>query len=214
MAEKPVTIPVEGLFLEGMHEPGSCPEAVLLCHPHPLYGGDMDNSVIHALRSAVQGLGWGTLRFNFRGVGRSGGEYGEGEGEVKDVLAAADYLFKEGVKRLHIAGYSFGAWIALKAIYRGLDPASAVLISPPLDFLNFDGLTLPSFPCLVTLGDRDSYCSLQSLQEWISNKAKEQNPHEVQIVPGCDHFYWGAEGDLSVMASAFLKKHFQEPVRE
>lgn len=213
MSEIDVVIPAGSASLEACCSKGedSASEVAILCHPHPLYGGDMDNNVILALRNVLAAWGWGTIRFNFRGVGRSSGKYGDGEGEVQDVLAVASYAKEKGWKCLHIAGYSFGAWIALKAMARGLETASGILISPPLDFLDFGSLSLPREPCLITLGDQDSFCSIQSLRRWLSAQETDEDKVSFQTIPGCDHFYWSQEELLAAKVSGFLKKHFQPP---
>lgn len=191
---------------------GSGREAAILCHPHPLYGGSMDNNVILALREVFQEYGFATLRFNFRGVGRSGGCYEEGTGEVQDVLAVAAALSHRGKRALHLAGYSFGAWIALRALREGFQPASLTLVSPPLDFLPFQHLELPSSPCLITLGDRDSFCSQESMRQWLAPSLSLLPQADLQLVSQCDHFYWGREGALCGAISAFLMKYFQPDV--
>jgi len=176
----------------------------------------MDNNVVIALQDALADGGWGAMRFNFRGVGRSSGKYGDGEGEVQDLMAVAAYLKEQGKEVLHIAGYSFGAWITLKATAQGLDPASVILVSPPLDFLDFSSLTLPSKPCLISLGDRDTFCSMQSLRNWLTL----QQPDSANVrpltapltLPGCDHFYWGQERVLAAKVLELLHQHFQPPV--
>lgn len=212
MSEISSMIPAGRIFLEAsyMEGRGSASEGVILCHPHPLYGGSMDNNVISTLQDTLSRWGWGTIRFNFRGVGRSGGAYGDGEGEVEDVMAVATYLEKEkGKKILHIAGYSFGAWIALKAIARGIEAGCVILVSPPMDFLDFGLLRLPQKPCLITVGDRDSFCALGTLRAWLEQQ--QTNALDFQTLAGCDHFYWNQEELLSVRVSEFLGKHFHSP---
>jgi alpha/beta superfamily hydrolase len=208
MTEIPVAIPVEGFLLEGLHERAGTADAAIICHPHPLYGGSMHNNVVSTLQQLLHRMGWSTLRFNFRGVGNSGGRYGEGNGEVADLMAAASYLISEGAGRIHLCGYSFGAWIALKAARQGLDPASLVLVSPPLDFLHFGDLRLPQKPCIVTLGDRDTFCTPESLNKWLRAPLQPTSPApEVAIFKGCDHFYLGDEEALSSRVSELMLKH-------
>ena len=171
----------------------------------------MDNNVISALQRTLADWGWATMRFNFQGVGGSGGEYGNGQGEVRDLLAVAAYLKGKGKEALHVAGYSFGAWIGLKAIVQGFEPASAIFVSPPLDFLDFSSLVLPQTHCLITLGDRDSFCSLQTLHTWLAAQKANRATVDLETLSGCDHFYWNHEPLLSAKVSEFLKKHFQPP---
>lgn len=215
MAERPIRIPVQTFSLQALYAAGrsNSPEVAVLCHPHPLHGGSMHNQVMDTLQQIYPHQGWGTLRFNFRGVGDSGGRYGEGAGEVEDVAAVVSYLFGQGKNRLHFAGYSFGAWVLMRALQTGLTPASLVLVAPPLDFLDFGGLTLPAKPCLITLGDRDSYCSVLSLRQWLAAAAAPIEP-DVAVFPGCNHFYGGYERQLSARISQFLQKHCDRNVAD
>jgi alpha/beta superfamily hydrolase len=205
MPERRVQIAEGPQELEAAFEAGPGPDGAVLCHPHPLYGGNMDNNVVMALKRSLAAFGWATLRFNFRGVGSSGGSYGDGEGEVDDLLTAAAYLQAQGSKRIHMVGYSFGAWIILQAARRAMVPASLVLVSPPVDFLDFASLGLPPVPTLITLGNEDSFCSLSALKKWLQ-KTTEIPPQRVrlEILEGCDHFYWGHENALGAIVSDFI----------
>jgi uncharacterized protein len=210
MPEKIIMIPAGDILLESLYAEGSRSEVMVLCHPHSLYGGNMDNNVVVALQKALQDQGWGTLRFNFRGVGRSGGGYADGEGEAEDLMAVKRYLSENMNKGLSLIGYSFGAWIALKAIQKGWSPQRTVLVSPPVDFLPFNGLSLPLGNCLITLGERDSFCAVESLRAWLSGQRSQQGV-DIEILPRCDHFYWGFEEALSSITTAFLLKNHTEP---
>ncbi len=105
----------------------------MICHPHPLYGGAMWNNVVEAVEGAFSGCGYATLKFNFRGVGGSTGSYDEGEGEIRDVEAAAAFLRREtqGGGPLILAGYSFGAWVCARAAARVDDAAGLFLVAYP-----------------------------------------------------------------------------------
>lgn len=196
---------LEGLFARG----SSAGVAAVICHPHPLYGGDMDNGLVIVLQRVLYRCGCSTLRFNFRGVGRSGGVYGDGAGEVEDLQVAVSYLDGLGLRQLHLAGYSFGAWIALKACAAGLQPASSILVSPPLDFLRFDDLRLPACPSLVTSGDRDDFCRKTTLHSWIARQNTAPESIDLKILPGCDHFYQGKEMILSDAVAKFFEANPQ-----
>lgn len=210
MQESRVTMERGEQTLEGLFAQGALKSAAgVICHPHPLYGGDMDNGVVSTLQRVLYRCGCGTLRFNFRGVGRSSGVYGDGEGEVEDLQAAVSYLDGHGLRQLHLAGYSFGAWIALKACHAGLRPASLILVSPPLDFIRFDGLQLPSCPSLITSGDRDEFCRKESLLSWISRQSTAPELISLKVLPGCDHFYWGKEAILSAEVAEFFASNLK-----
>ncbi|GLI34029.1 alpha/beta hydrolase [Desulforhabdus amnigena] len=214
MSEKFVKISAGNILLEAFYDRGRGEDAAVLHHPLPLYGGSMDNNVVLALQKVLSGWGWSTLRFNFRSVGRSGGNFNEKEGDVEDALAAAAYLRGQGHEAVHLAGYSYGAWIVLKAIQKGLDASSLVLVSPPLDFLDFKGLELPSKPCLITLGENDDFCSVASLEKWLKDQPGAANFVSRSILPQCDHFYWGVESRLSLEVKDFLQAHFHSSASE
>lgn len=203
MPERRVRMEAGPHELEAAFEAGPGPDGAVLCHPHPLYGGNMDNNVVMALRKSLSAAGWATLRFNFRGVGSSGGEYGDGTGEVDDLLTAAAYLQAQGPTRIHMVGYSFGAWIVLRAIQQGPVPTSLVLISPPVDFLDFSSLALPPVATLITLGNEDSFCSLSALKNWLQKATDTPQSVRLEILEGCDHFHWGHESALDSIVRNF-----------
>jgi uncharacterized protein len=191
--EEKVTIPGPEAVLEGRFVPGTSGPGVVIAHPHPLYGGSLDNNVVWAAARAFGARGWATLRFNFRGVGESQGTYGEGLAEVADVVAALEFLRTRAPGPYYVAGYSFGAYVAGQALLQGLDAAGALLISPPIAFM--DLAFLPQVPrlTLVTAGDRDELCPLAELRRLL---AAAPAPVELAVIPGADHFYGGREEEL------------------
>jgi uncharacterized protein len=244
MPEVPVCIPIgDGkISLVGMFQEGENGRTAVICHPHPLYGGNMENNVVIAAQRAFAAGGWGTLRFNFRGVGGSGGEPGQGGKDALDLIAVTEFLRSEHFRssysnsedlsskdsnskdsnskylltknvspghpgKLDLAGYSYGAWVALEAIRQGLLPDSLLLFSPPLDFMSFDGLDLPAGPVLITIGNQDEFCSVESLRKWLSGQSHAEEA-VLEIFPYCDHFYWDFGRELTVKTEAFLNKSF------
>jgi uncharacterized protein len=205
MSEAPLVIPCGNLFLEALFDPGNGIDAAVICHPHPLYGGSMDNNVVSALQRTLQNGGWGTLRFNFRGVGGSSGHHKGAQGDAEDLMSVFHFVQQQGKKNLHLAAYSYGAWIGLKAIELGLQPCTAIFVSPPVDFLDFKGLQPPTCPCLVTLGDQDDFCAVDSLGKWVSPQPGVEKRLQIEVLPRCDHFYWGHEQLLSEKVTGFLR---------
>lgn len=199
----------QGLSLEGLlHLPPSSPSpAVAVCHPHPLYGGDMHNNVVLALCRALAARGIAALRFNFRGVGASQGSFAQGVGEGADVAAALAHLGGLGEvdgDRLGLVGYSFGAVVALHAADDRLRALVAVS-TPSID----PGLPHVAIPCpvLFVLGEQDQFASssrLAALAEAIGPQA------ELAVVPEADHFWWGAEERLAELVTAFLARTLGE----
>lgn len=208
--EKPVEISVEGggLTLEGLLQQGRIGRNAVLCHPHPLLGGNMQNNVVGAAGRAFAGEGWGTLRFNFRGVGGSGGQPAQNLKDAEDLAVVSEYLKDRQPGQIDFAGYSYGAWAVMQAVRLGLTPDSLVLVSPPLDFISFEGLELPQIPALVIAGNQDEFCSLGSLRKWLS--ARPDAPVSLEIIPYADHFYWGLEELLAKKITEFLKREFGE----
>lgn len=188
--ERPVTLAVGAdLSLEArLALPDSPSAGVVICHPHPLYGGDMDNPVVVRVQEVCAGLGLATLRFNFRGVGGSGGTHDGGAGEQDDARAALDAVAKAvGGAPLAIAGYSFGARIA--ALVGSRDPriAGLALVGPTLAMYDFGCLEETRAPTLIVAGTADAYgppAELARLVErfpWVTATSIE----------GADHFFFG-----------------------
>lgn len=201
-----VTFAVDGLMLEGvLHDPQAslaAPGAVA-CHPHPLYGGDMYNSVVVTVCEALAAAGIAALRFNFRGTGRNAGSHGGGLGERDDVRAALDFLAANDevdAKRLFLAGYSFGATVALATGYEGLSALAA--ISPPLGGESARMLSL-ACPALLVFGERDSVAPVENLER-LGIQLPEGS--RVVVVPGADHFWGGLEKKAAGEVVGFFKE--------
>jgi uncharacterized protein len=205
MSETSLMIPSGNLLLEALWDDGDGADTAVICHPHPLYGGSMDNNVVAVLQKTLRNSGWATLRFNFRGVGASTGNHKGAQGDVEDLLSVFQTMQQQARKDAHLAGYSYGAWIGLRAMKQGLHPKSAILVSPPLDFLDFKGIEPPLIPCLVTVGDQDDFCSVESLRTWLASQPATEGTSVVEILPGCDHFYWDSEKLLATKVSGFLR---------
>lgn len=193
--EEQVTIAGADVNLEGRFGPGTEPHGVVITHPHPLYGGTMDNNVVWAVTHAFQSRGWGTLRFNFRGVGLSSGEYGDGLAEVADVQAALSFLDSRLSGRKYIVGYSFGAAVAGRAILSGVSAAGLIMIAPPFALMDLPFLPQIAKLRLIIVGDRDEFCPLPELERMFVAAPPERRP-EIKIIPGASHFFAGREKPL------------------
>jgi alpha/beta superfamily hydrolase len=161
----------------------------VVCHPHPLYGGTMENKVVTTLARSFQECGMATVRFNFRGVNSSEGSYAEGRGETDDAVAVADWAASRWPgRRLVAAGFSFGAYIAWRLA--SLRPASRlVAIAPPVQRFDFSAVKeLPPIPWLVVQGDADDVVDPVSVQRWA--EASTPRPSFVML-PGVGHFFHG-----------------------
>jgi alpha/beta superfamily hydrolase len=191
--EENLTLKVNALSLEARFSAGGGADGVVITHPHPLYGGSMDNNVVWTAVRTFGERGWSTLRFNFRGVGASTGSYGGGLEEVEDVVAATDYLKSRVTGPCLLVGYSFGAAVAARALLQGLDAAGAVLISPPIAFMELDYLSEAPGLRLIVAGDRDDLCPLADLENLLRHR---QPPVDLKVISGADHFYGGREKEL------------------
>ncbi|MFZ5449627.1 MAG: alpha/beta hydrolase [Thermodesulfobacteriota bacterium] len=191
--EEQVSIAGEGVTLEGVLGPGTMPGGVIITHPHPLFGGSMANNVVWTAARAFGERGMAALRFNFRGVGRSTGTYGNGVEEVKDVAAALAFLKSRTSGPYYVVGYSFGASVAGRALLQGLEVNGAIFISPPIAFMDLS--FLPQVPGLklIAVGDRDDLCPLESLEALM---AESRTPPAIKVIQGTDHFWGGAEEEL------------------
>ena len=190
---------LEGLFSQGEDKGRGC---IILCHPHPLYGGDMYNNLVEALQSTLARQGLSTLRFNFRGVGESRGGYGEGISEAEDVRAAVEFAAGEAADPLYLAGYSFGAYVGVMGV-AGDDRVKAIcLISPPVAIYDFASLREEARPKLIVAGKRDLICPVGDVEKLFATLPQ---PKVLQIVEGADHFWWGMEEQASGYVIDFLQ---------
>ncbi len=202
--EEQVRFPVGDIMLEGLLSlPAKATQTgVVVCHPHPLYGGEMRNNVVEAMVVRFQEEGFATLRFNFRGVGDSGGEHGEGVAEVDDVKAAVGHLLSRcACETVVVAGYSFGSMVGLKA--GAEDERVTKLIGVALPIARRDASFLESVtkPKLLVSGDRDDHSPVAGLE---ALGARLPEPKRLVIVRHADHFFRGLERDVADAAARFL----------
>ena len=158
----------------------------VLCHPHPLHGGTLDNKVVQTLARALVGLGYTAVRFNFRGIGKSEGAWDEGRGEVDDALAVIAAHRRPG-QALVVGGFSFGGYVASQAAARlpaNLAAERLVLIAPAV--ANFPMAAVPA-DTLVVHGETDDVVPLAACFDWARPLALP-----VTVLPGAGHFFHGA----------------------
>ena len=199
--EKSCTIQSENYRLEGLHTDAGSSRAVVVTHPHPLFGGDMYNQVVEAIIKTYRRNGFNTLRFNFRGVGNSQGRYAEGVGEQEDVRAAVAYLIGRGMTAIDLAGYSFGAWVNAKTDLADHPIGDMVLISPPVAMMDFDNIGTMESLTLVITGDQDDIAPADMIRQQIPAWNKTAR---LAVIAGADHFYQGALNQLSEILESLL----------
>jgi alpha/beta superfamily hydrolase len=206
LTETSVSFPTpDGLALEGLFNRGAEGRGgIILCHPHPQYGGDMYNNVIGGLHGALVQGGFSTLRFNFRGGGGSEGGYGEGVKEVEDVRGAVDFIMAERGTDvpLYLLGYSFGAYVGVKGEAGDERIKALICISPPVAIYDFTALNDEVKPKLIVTGERDVIASVGSVEELYRSLPQ---PKMLHIVPGVDHFWWGMEDRVADYVIDFLQ---------
>jgi alpha/beta superfamily hydrolase len=199
-----LTLQVQGRAVEAVLEnaEGVAKGLAVVAHPHPLYGGTMDNKVVQTLARAFVQTGWNCLRFNFRGVGASEGVYDEGQGETQDLLTLIEQCAPAGP--LALAGFSFGAFVAAQAL-QALWPSGRVHKTILV------GTAVPKFPApalpadahnqaLVVHGEQDDTVALAGVMDWAR---PQQLP--ITVVPGGGHFF---HGQLPLLKSLALR-HLQ-----
>ncbi|MDH3358385.1 MAG: alpha/beta hydrolase [Desulfobacteraceae bacterium] len=200
MAEK-ITFLSEGYKIEGLLNQKDEKKGVVVTHPHPLYGGDMNNLVVESIVHVYHMKGYSTLKFNFRGVGRSQGAYDDGLGEQKDVLSALSFLADMGMEQIDLAGYSFGAWVNAHALQKDTLTKQMIMVSPPVGFMDFKSIVTMNTLKFVVTGNRDDIAPADMIEKMIST----WNPNaRFEVIDGADHFYGGYLKQLeSVLSSTF-----------
>ncbi len=185
------------------------PLAIIL-HPNPRFGGNMNTPTVYNLFNCFADTGASTCRFNFRGVGKSGGEFGSGEGEIADTLAVIDWIRGLGDtegKDLWICGFSYGAWIASRLITR-LDTtlSGTVLVAPPVGKYDFPEGRLPVRKGLVIHGEQDELIPSGDVWEWADGLETESgDPFLKEAVEGADHFFREHQDALTRIVTGFIQ---------
>ena len=213
MRQSAVMFKAKGLNFEGVVATpdgiaGPFP-GVLICHPHPLFGGNMDNNVVLAVSYALVEQGFATLRFNFRGVGNSEGEHTKGELEHQEVEGALDFLraWREvDGGTIGLVGYSFGTSVILRSSAVQKRPKVFAFISPPLNALENSTLKKDKRPKLIISGDRDKLIQSEELPPVLESFS---NQPDLRIVEGADHFWVGRENQLVRQVSEFFTENLK-----
>lgn len=196
---------LEGVVSTPQGLSGPLPGAVL-CHPHPVFGGTMESSVILGLARVLDQRGIASLRFNFRGVGASQGTFSNGTDEPEDLMAALDFFKRwPGVnsRRLALVGYSFGAQVVLKGLRQYRQAKALVLISPPLSSFAVSAGVHDRRARLFLVGERDRLVDAHRLKEQVASLPV---PTTLEIVPGADHTWRGRELELAESVAGFLEQ--------
>jgi len=180
--------------IEGRYQPGrmeNAPIAIIL-HPHPQFGGTMNNQVVYDLYYMFVKRKFATLRFNFRGVGRSQGVFDHGQGELSDAASALDWLqtFNADARSCWIAGFSFGAWIGMQLLMRRPEIDGFISIAPPANLYDFSFLAPCPSSGLILHGDQDAVVPMEAIKALVDRlKAQKGIVIDHETLPGANHFF-------------------------
>jgi len=211
MKQTSITFTSGSLKLEGvLHTPdGVRPfPAVIVCHPHPLYGGSMDNNVVDAVCEALAQASIAAFKFNFRGVGRSQGRYDDGRGEGEDAGNAIKYVstLKEiDAGHIGLCGYSAGAAFSLPACWSDERIKAIVAVSPPLEMFDFSFIADCVKPLLLVSGSYDDFTPAERFIAFCTDLGESS---EQELIVGADHFWCGHEPRLAELVASFFIKAF------
>jgi len=197
--------------IEGRYTPARTPNApiALMLHPHPQHGGTMNNRIVYALHQLYTRRGFATLRFNFRGVGRSQGSFDRGEGELSDAASALDWLQSTNpdAPACWIAGYSFGAWIGMQLLMRRPEITGFVSVSPPANLFDFTFLAPCPASGLIVHGARDNLVPKASVETLIEKVAKQKDVViDLKLIADADHFFATQLEEVDRHVNAYMEK--------
>ena len=186
---------------------------VLILHPDPSRGGTMDTKVIFELYKIFIKNGFSTIRFNFRGVGKSDGSFDDGEGELSDAASVLDWLqqYNTSSKKCWVAGFSFGAWVAMQLLMRRPEINGFVCVSPPANMRDFSFLAPCPSSGLILHGDKDYIASYESTRI-LSEKLQKQKKADIifKSIKGADHFYENYKKELISTVDNYIKNKLSE----
>jgi alpha/beta superfamily hydrolase len=186
---------------------GDNPPIALMLHPHPEHGGNMNNKVVYTLYHAFLKLGFTTLRFNFRGVGRSQGQFARGEGELSDAAAALDWLQANSPnsQACWIAGFSFGAWIGMQLLMRRPEIEGFISIAPPANIYDFSFLAPCPASGLILHGAEDRLVPPESVVTLVEKLSKQRGiVIDHRVFEGADHFFSSQTDKVGETVSSYV----------
>lgn len=204
--------------IEGRYLPPKVVNApiALMLHPHPQHGGTMNNKIVYTLYNLFAQRGFGTLRFNFRGVGRSQGTFDRGEGELSDAAAALDWLqtYNPDAPACWIAGFSFGAWIGMQLLMRRPEISGFISIAPPANLFDFSFLAPCPSSGLIVHGTVDEVVPSESVQKLVDKLSHQRDiTVKYKSIPGANHFFTNKIEQMGNSVGAYLDEVLKAPTK-
>lgn len=184
----------------------------LVLHPHPLYGGTMNNKVTYNIYQAFQRAGFSVMRFNFRGVERSQGQFDNGVGELSDAATALDWLQAQNpdASTCWVSGFSFGSWIAMQLLMRRPEIEGFIAASPPANMYDFSFLAPCPASGLVLMGDKDDVVQEDAVSKLVGKLAGQKHIKvDYQVVNGADHYYRNHLEQLNDALDGYIEERMQ-----
>lgn len=185
----------------------------LVLHPHPQHGGTMNNKVTYRMYESFARCGFNVLRFNFRGVGNSEGEFDHGVGELMDAAAALDWLHAQHprTRGIWISGFSFGAWIMFQLLMRRPDVDRFLAVSPPFGMYDHSFIS----PCpnsgFVIAGSNDEITPNESIEQQLKRTVRQDGTKiHYSRIEGADHFYTSHQDELSRLLCQYIKSNLEK----
>ena len=198
-----VTIPGPAGALEALLQERDETEprvVAVVCHPHPVFGGTMHNKVVHRVAATLLVHGVAVARFNFRGVGKSEGQFDQGDGELEDARAVLGFMRqRHPAARAWVAGFSFGSWIAARLATASVDIERPILVAPPVATSDFSALRRSPISKLVVQGTQDPLCPAEATRTEFANWME---PKRLILVEGATHFF---DKQLGALSEALLQ---------
>jgi hypothetical protein len=197
--------------LEGRyhHHPAPNAPVALILHPHPQFGGTMNNPIVYRLYYGFAARGFSVVRFNFRGVGRSQGMFDSGLGELSDAATALDWAqsFNPDARACWIAGISFGAWISMQLLMRRPEIEGFISVAPPANLYDFTFLAPCPSSGLMVNGDMDTVAPNHEVVKLVERlKTQRGIVIDHEVVPGANHFFESHIDELMAVIDAYLDK--------
>ena len=195
--------------LEGRYNPGKSPTApiALILHPHPQHGGTMNNKVVYNTYQAFTQRDFATMRFNFRGIGKSQGSYDRGEGELADAASALDWMqsLNPNCRSVWVAGFSFGAWIGMQLLMRRPEIDTFISIAPPANLLDFNFLAPCPTSGMIIHGAADTLVPEPAVSKLVQKLSHQRGiTIDYRLIPGASHFFTDHMTDLMANVGEYL----------